>query len=724
MRPDLPVERQRFGGRAWWVVKDPLGLNYFRFREEEFAVLEMLDGATSIDEIRAAFERRFAPQRITAGEIQAFVSRLHTSGLVIADLPGQGEALYERRQLRRRERTLATVANLLAIRFRGFDPDRFLTWLDRHLGWIFSAWFTAVCLALVAGAVGLVTVEFDVVRSRLPDWHEFFQGSNLIWLAVALGMTKVLHELGHGLACKHFGAECHEMGVMLLALVPCLYCNVSDAWLLPNKWHRVAIAAAGICVELVLASLATLVWWSTGPGLVNQLCLSIMVLSSVNTVLLNGNPLLRYDGYFILASALESPNLAHRSRAWITTTLARACLGIRLPHERILPERHRGWFVFYTLASLAYRWFVLVMLLWFLSQLFRPYDLPLVGLAIVALVVMGMVAGATWQMARFFNVPGRMGQVKRPRVAMTVGVVGLLALALAFVPLPTRVYAPVTIEPSDSARVYVIVPGAIDEALVRPGDTVSEGATLATLTNRELEQEIEEVAGQLAVQEVTLANLQRQRVSDPSAAKQIPTVTQAIADFTQRRARLVEQRNRLKLVAPRAGVVLPPAKRSAERGSRDRLASWSGTPLEKINRGAWLEAGTLLCLVGDREKLEAVLVIDQADVGQVSAGQEVEIQLDELPSQTFSGRIAETAEIDLKRAPEQLSVKTGGELQTASDRRGGERPASASYQARVPLDDPNGLMLLDARGRAKIHVSSQAIGPRLWRYFAGLLRTR
>ena len=126
-------------------------------------------------------------------------------------------------------------------------------------------------------------------------------------------MTKVLHEFGHGLSCKHFGGECHEMGVMILVLTPCLYCNVSDSWMLPNKWHRAAIGAAGMYVEVVLASICTFIWWFTEPGLFNYLCLNVMFICSVSTVMFNANPLLRYDGYYILADILEIPNLRQKA---------------------------------------------------------------------------------------------------------------------------------------------------------------------------------------------------------------------------------------------------------------------------------------------------------------------------------------------------------------------------------------------------------------------------
>ena len=163
-------------------------------------------------------------------------------------------------------------------------------------------------------------------------------------------MTKILHEFGHGLSCKHFGGECHEIGVMFLVLTPCLYCNVSDSWMLPNRWHRAAIGAAGMYVELVLASICTFIWWFTEPGPLNYICLNVMFISSVSTVMFNANPLLRYDGYYILSDILEIPNLRQKASTILNRKLGKWCLGLEEPEDPFLPKRKQWLFATYTVA--------------------------------------------------------------------------------------------------------------------------------------------------------------------------------------------------------------------------------------------------------------------------------------------------------------------------------------------------------------------------------------
>ena len=286
-RTDLEAKRATYLGRSFWIVKDPIGLKYYRFQDEEYFILESLDGTKSLETIKEEFEAKFPPQKITLEEIQNFVGQLHQCSLIVVGVPDQGHELLKRRKKRRRKEILAACSNILAIRFKGVDPDRFFNKLLPYVRWCFHPVTLACCLLLMASAALLIGIEFDHFRSKLPEFNQFFGPGNLILLSVVLFFTKVLHEFGHGLACKVLGGECHELGVMILVLTPCLYCNVSDSWMLPSKWKRAGIGIAGVFVECTLASIATFVWWFTKENTLHYLCLNIMFISSISTIVFN-----------------------------------------------------------------------------------------------------------------------------------------------------------------------------------------------------------------------------------------------------------------------------------------------------------------------------------------------------------------------------------------------------------------------------------------------------
>ena len=196
-------------------------------------------------------------------------------------------------------------------------------------------------------ALSLVVGHFDEFRDRLPEISALVDWRNLPWLLLAIGAVKVLHELGHALACKHFGGEVRELGFMLLVFAPCLYCDVSDAWRLPSKWQRIAVSAAGMMVELVLAAVATIVWWYAQPGIVQLVALNVMIICTVNTLLINGNPLMRYDGYYILSDLVEVPNLWQRSREALRHFWSNWLLGQPTVEDPLLPATQRPWLAAY-----------------------------------------------------------------------------------------------------------------------------------------------------------------------------------------------------------------------------------------------------------------------------------------------------------------------------------------------------------------------------------------
>jgi putative peptide zinc metalloprotease protein len=723
-RPDLKARRQKYQGRIYWVVKDPVGLQYYRFEEEEYAILQMLDGTSSLEEIADRFERDFPPQTIRTEELQQFIGMLHRSGLVITDAAGQGQQLVKRRGERKRQELLATATNILSLRFKGIDPERFFNFIYPYIRWFFSVPAMIGCILLALTALSLIIVQFDVFHSRLPDFHYFFRAQNWLWLALTLCVTKVLHEFGHGLSCKHFGGECHEIGVMFLVLTPCLYCNVSDSWMLPNRWHRAAIGAAGMYVELVLASIACFIWWFSKPGPLNYICLNVMFVSSVSTVMFNANPLLRYDGYYILSDILEIPNLRQKASTILNRKLGKWCLGLEEPEDPFLPQRRQWLFATYTIASAIYRWVVTFSILYFLNRVFEPYGLKVIGQAIALGALYGLLIQPLWSMYKFFKVPGRLGKVKSVRIYATLLVIIGAIVGIGFVPLPSHVYCPLEVQARNADSVYVSVEGILDKCFVRPGQQVKKGDPLAQLHNVDLDKKIVELTGQRNVYKTQLEGLTKVSFTDPRASSQIGYVTKSLASTEEQLRQQEGDRRKLLLVAPRDGTVLPPTLLEKQVDETVQLPTWSGSPLEPENLGARLVTRTKLCQIGDPHSLEAHLAIDQSDIEFVTPDQPVEIMLTQSAEYSYLSKIEVVFPENEKATPTHLSSLHGGDLPTKMDSAGIARPLSPIYKAIVPLPeiDPSTgkptLLRIGLVGKAKITTAPRTIWQRLMRYLA------
>lgn len=725
-RTDLTAKRATYLGRAYWIVKDPIGLKYYRFQDEEYFILNALDGTKSLETIKEEFEAEFPPQKITLEEIQSFVGQLHQCSLIVAGVPDQGHELLKRRKKRRRKEVLAACSNILAIRFKGVDPNRFFDKLLPYVRWFFHPISLICCLLLMASALLLIGIEFDHFRSKLPEFQQFFGPGNLVLLSVVLFATKVLHEFGHGLSCKVLGGECHELGVMILVLTPCLYCNVSDSWMLPNKWKRAAIGVAGVFVECTLASICTFIWWFTKENTLHYLCLNVMFISSISTVVFNINPLLRYDGYYILADILEIPNLRQKATKIMSQKASEWFLGMESPEDPFLPKRNQLLFALYTIGAVCYRWVVMASILFFIWRFFDSYGLKVIAQIIAAMSLYGLLVMPLWKIAKFFWVPGRIYKVKKSHFYPSLA--GLLAIiaVCCFVKFPYSIYAPAVLElrSESSSTANVLAPksgGILSEILVSDGDQVKAGQKLVVLKNPQLFSELNNLKGQI---------LETER--DIETCEQLGNNQEAVARLQEMRARLVGLNkaldaiqtdvDRLTLTAPIDGIVVSPYWRMDRENkfhdASSELLPWDGTPLLKRNLNTTLEAGAHICSIGDPKKLEAIVVVDQSKKDDVAKGQSVKIKLNERPSELYYGVIA--ADVDVERramssVPYQLSVKGGGPIATETGEGGVERPQMESIRVRVDVDNDDELMRVGMTAKVKIKAAPKTLLQRLVR---------
>jgi putative peptide zinc metalloprotease protein len=724
LRPDLQATPVEMGGVTSWIVKDPLALEHFQFSAEEHAMMDWLRRPTSIAQLQRLFEREFAPQTIAPEAVWDFLRRLHEAGLLIGDAPGQGTELLARMRRERAQRWAMAWTSLLAMRFRGVDPDRFLTAVHRHFGWLFSKAAAIGAVALLAAALWLVVGHFDEFSRRLPSLAALADARNLPWLLLAIGGVKVLHELGHALACKHFGGEVRELGVLLLVFVPSLYCDVSDAWRLPNKWRRITVSAAGIMVELALAALATIVWWYAQPGIVQLVAMNVMIVGSVNTLLVNGNPLMRYDGYHILSDLAEAPNLWQRSRDVLRRMVSNWLGSSRaVPHsdDPLIPQGHRPWLVVYALASKAYLVLVLVAIVWGLLQALYPYHLQNLAYAVGLTVVASALVGPARQALEVARNPLRRRELRTGRVAL-IATLGLAALVgVLSLPVTYHVRAPLVLMPEDAARVYATIEGRLHGAM-RAGTRVHRGQMVAQLENTQTVFELARLEGEQRLRQMRVEHLERLRGVDREANDELPTARAALDDIERRLAEQSHEAKRLALVAPKEGFIIPAPRQNGAADWRAglRLATWSGSLLDSLNEGAHVEPGTLVCLVGDPARLEAVLLVDDTDIKRIEPGQPTELRIEQLPGRVIGGQVVDVARHHARDTASDPAAR--GELAELFAGLVAPGKTVPLYQVRVRFDSPETALIIGGRGEAKIVAERITLARRILRYFAHTFR--
>lgn len=705
VRPDLVYARRNEEGEETWVVKDPVTLRYFHFGSAEVYIMRLLDGRHGPSAIKKQYDDQFAPHRISQHEIVAFCHRLHQRGLLIGAAENQADTLLQRRQNQRWIKLTSLPLQVLAMRLPGIDPERFLTATQFAVRWLFAKTTIAIVLSLALIVLGFGLLNLETIAARLPDQSQFFRGENLVILLVTMAMVKVLHELGHAYCCKALGGECHQIGVLLMVFTPAMYCDVSDAWLFPKRWQRILVSAAGMYVEVILAMVAFVLWTFAQPGPVSSWLLNIVFVCGVSTLLVNANPLLRYDGYYILADLLNLPNLSSRASEALWTPIRNWF------HRRprvLRAEPRRTTLQIYAVLSIAYRTLVFGLILWFLYLACRANDLVALWHVVVVLFVVGVLLKPAIMLFHWLRQPKQKEQAMfKRRVLVAAVVFALVGSGLALIPIPTRIHVPVIAEIASDHRVYVQVDGRVLET-VPPDTSVQPGDVLAVLKNDELAGDLLKTAGEIKLQQQHLASLKLRLNNQAEAAAQIPTAESALQDLLDREAVLKRKANQLTIRAPSTGMVISPPRKLAEGNSERFLPTWSGNPLDKANHGCFLQRGELLCLIGEKESLQARLFVSQDQIELIQPGDQVAILFDGMGTRSILGTVQEISTDQAAEVPRNLSLNPALGVQRQKD--GSLVLASGAFSATVELGEHTGEKILPGTsGRAVVIGRSQTV---------------
>jgi putative peptide zinc metalloprotease protein len=478
---------------------------------------------------------------------------------------------------------------------------------------------------------------------------------------------------------------------------------------LPNKWHRVWIGAAGIYVELSIAAICTAIWWNSDPGLINNLALSTMFVCSVNTVLFNGNPLLRYDGYYMLMDMMEIPNLRAKAARFFSSMFGKYCLGLPTDIEPYLPKSRRTFFFVFAVASYFYRWFVSFAILWFLYRFLIPHHLPTLSAMLAAASMGTLLVVPSYQLGKFLWESRRTSAVSKIRLSITLAVIGILAGLFFFLKLPYSVSASFVMAPDKPEYVFIQVPGVLREQFVRDGDRIVRNeetgelvlekngrpAVLAELGNPQKETEL--LDAQRMVYQYT--ETAKALMFAPDARRREVPQHETIAQAYQQQADSVQRDiDRLRLVSKKPGTVMQPPKP------------------DKI--GSYLEVGPQpFCQIGDPHKLQAWLVIDQGYIDLVHEGQKVQLKFYGHALRSFDGVITALPNVDVDQLPTELSNVAGGEVATKEDPQTRQQvPVHTQYYAVVPIDNPDLVLQPALRGKAKIKAEPITLATRIWRW--------
>jgi putative peptide zinc metalloprotease protein len=657
LRPHARVVRHRYRGETWYVLHDPASDRFLRFTPAANQLLALMDGRRNVNEIWKLATEKLGDDAPTQDETIRLLGQLHASDVLQCDISPDAAELFDRWQKRERQERKGRLLSPFAIRLHLFDPERLLArtlpWLRPLFGWGGALlWLAVVVPALFAAAT-----HWGELTENLLD--RLFTPTNLVAVWMLFPVLKILHEFGHGYAAKAFGGEVHDMGVMFLVFTPIPYVDASSSLAFPSKWRRATVAAAGMIVEIFLAAMALWIWLAAEPGMVRAIAHNALVIGGVTTLLFNANPLLRFDGYYILSDLIEIPNLGSRANRSVGEWIQRRVFGQREGQPEPMAPGERTWLIGYAVASFVYRILVLAAIVLWIMQLHFLAGVLLGGFAAV-----GWFGIPAWRAAKHLFTSPQLRRVRGRALGIVGGGAALAALLLALAPVPLRTRAEGVVWLPDEAHVRAGVDGFVGRVVAVPGASVSAGDLLLEMR-------------------------------DPALAAQVKMLEARVREFEARRdaermrSRVAEQVTLEQLQYARSQLA-----RARERASELRIHSRSAgrfvIPRSEDLVGRFVAQGELLAWVVNFDDVRVRAVVPQGDVDLVrQRTRAVELRLAQrldsrLPSEVL--RIVPAASEQLPSVA--LGVGGGGELPVDPTAPEGNRAAQSLFEVElaVPAD--------------------------------------
>lgn len=664
LRPRLrdgvqPLHR-RLRQRSWVLLSDPVTQRFHRMTPEVWRVIALCDGQRTLDEVwqAACAQAGDDGATISQHELVQLVSALHANDLLQTQVSPDAGEVFERFERQRRARRKQNWLNLMSLRLPLGHPE---PWFARHAGLahaLFTRWVGLAWLALVLPAVVLAAQHWQALTENLSD--RVLSAGNLALLWLVYPLVKTVHELAHGLAVKAWGGTVREVGLIFILFSPVPYVDASASYRFPSKWARAQVAAAGIMAELALGALAVYLWLLAEPGLLTALAYNVILIAGVSTVLVNGNPLMRYDGYFIATDLLEMPNLAQRAQAWWVYLSDRWLFGARDAEPPLAARGERWILTLYGAVAPVYRLLVTVGLIWFVAG-----EYLLVGAVMALMAAWQALVMPVWKAWKHLDegasLARRRGLAKRRGLLLLAAVLGLL-LGL---PLPFYSVHQGVVWLPDEALVRAASAGQILRVDAAAGSAVARDAPLLLLENLPLQAELVTADAALAQTE---AQLRRAISGEPA---RVGPLRSELAARQARQAQATSRVAALQLRAGAAGAWVPAAP--------TELAGRS------VRRGEVL--GYLVA--GPTDRVRVAVPQEDADLVKTRL-QAVQVRPQHSPRLALDARVRrEVPGGGFELVSAALGSSAGGEIAVDPAREGGTHSLRRVFDLELQLDAPS-----------------------------------
>ena len=691
VRNDLQAYPRGSGLDTQWVIKDPVSFSHFLFSREEVFLLNLFNGKRTIEQVRRIWQKEFQTLSLTETQLQTLAERFIRDKLVLVEGFGNGVRLHDEERQSKRAQLLMKLSSPLVVKLGGVDPRSILEllWIPGQI--LFNRFVVVITMFVSLIVFGYFIGHFEEIIARAPTMATFFSAKNLILMTGIIVVVKIVHELSHAVACRKFGGECFEIGVLLLAFFPTLYCDVSDSWTFPERWKRIMVSFAGVYVEILMASISAILWLLSDPGFANSIFFNIAVMCSFNTIFVNGNPLLRYDGYYIVSDLFEQPNLAENARQNLRRVASSFFFDLEEKNVTNL------WLALFGFFSMLYRWFVVASIALGVYVLLKRFDFGLLSDAIVFLLLASVVFRMVKQASLDHRKIQRRINITRS-LATTLLLVAIL-LSWCFFPVPSNVYCNFGVESTSSSIVYAPKNGKLSLD-VSAYDIVEPGQLLGEVISPELDDQRQQTTKRLKHLEDRADRLVKRFDQEASVAAEVELIRNEIRKVqAQSDAQAREQEN-LILTSASQGMVRPLTINTDPNVLLPELQDPYGSLFDAQNKDCFVRRGQPLFVIEGREK-KLVSYLGEKDVEFLAVGQKVVVGFNQQIDLKRHGIIEEIIEIDVDL--NESETESSG-METYIDQVGNTQTLQTPYRVIISVEDFPVEIMVGSSGRARVSV--------------------
>ncbi len=478
LRGHVQIYDHLYRGELWYILHDKSSGQYLRLSERAYSIVGRLDGNHSLEEVYEYANEFNAKHPLTTDEIMILIGQLNAAELLRDALPIDAQDVFQQYKAQKQKKSQRTLMNPFSIKIPLLDPDDFLNLLSPFARFLFSPlgfwiWISTLASAFVLALQNSEHLMYDIRAIELSS-------TQIISLWLVYPLIKAIHEIAHGLALKVWGAQVHEAGVNLLLLMPVPYVDATASLGFKNKWKRMTVGAAGISAELFLASIALFLYLLVEPGFIKESALNVILIATLSTLLFNGNPLLRYDGYFVFEDWLEIPNLATRSKLYYSYLVKRYLLKMQEVHSPVTALGEKKWFLFYGFISPLYRLVILFTIAIYLSDSFF-----VVGIVLAIWIIFMQFVAPLIKALQFLS-SSQLDRPYRKRGVQLIFASIVAVIFILFIPFPSTTYTQGVVSTIGNSQLTTAVSGFVTKLCVPSGTQVKAGQTLLKLEDPEL----------------------------------------------------------------------------------------------------------------------------------------------------------------------------------------------------------------------------------------------